>query len=58
MDERNGHGRAHGGGAAARSMAGMNVVLFVTDQDRAVQHFPPGGPNETSRGSPACSATG
>lgn len=26
----------------ARSMAGMNVVLFVTDQDRAIQHFPPG----------------
>jgi len=25
-----------------RSMAGMNVVLFVTDQDRAIQHFPPG----------------
>jgi choline-sulfatase len=23
-------------------MAGMNVVLFVTDQDRAIQHFPPG----------------
>lgn len=25
-----------------RSMAGMNVVLFLTDQDRAIQHFPPG----------------
>ncbi len=25
-----------------RSMAGMNVVLFITDQDRAIQHFPPG----------------
>ena len=23
-------------------MAGMNVVLFITDQDRAIQHFPPG----------------
>jgi arylsulfatase A-like enzyme len=23
-------------------MAGMNVVLFLTDQDRALQHFPPG----------------
>src|SRR4051794_7148413 len=23
------------------SMAGMNVVLFITDQDRAIQHFPP-----------------
>jgi choline-sulfatase len=29
-------------GPAARSMAGMNVVLFVTDQERAIQHFPPG----------------
>lgn len=26
----------------ARSMAGMNVVMFITDQDRAIQHFPPG----------------
>ena len=24
-----------------RSMAGMNVVMFITDQDRAIQHFPP-----------------
>jgi len=24
------------------TMAGMNVVLFITDQDRALQHFPPG----------------
>jgi choline-sulfatase len=24
------------------SMAGMNVVLFITDQDRAIQHFPRG----------------
>jgi arylsulfatase A-like enzyme len=22
-------------------MAGMNVVMFITDQDRAIQHFPP-----------------
>lgn len=29
-------------GGAARSMAGMNVVMFITDQDRAIQHFPPG----------------
>jgi len=27
---------------AGRSVAGMNVVLFLTDQQRAVQHFPPG----------------
>ena len=32
--------RDHRGGA--RSMAGMNVVLFITDQDRAIQHFPRG----------------
>jgi choline-sulfatase len=24
------------------SLAGMNVVMFVTDQERAIQHFPPG----------------
>jgi choline-sulfatase len=29
-------------GAAERSMAGMNVVMFITDQDRAIQHFPRG----------------
>ncbi|MBB4638106.1 sulfatase-like hydrolase/transferase [Longimicrobium terrae] len=23
-------------------MAGMNVVMFITDQDRRIQHFPPG----------------
>jgi choline-sulfatase len=27
---------------AARSVAGMNVLVFLTDQQRAVQHFPPG----------------
>jgi choline-sulfatase len=27
---------------AGRAVAGMNVVLFLTDQQRAVQHFPPG----------------
>jgi choline-sulfatase len=43
MDERNGRDpRAREDGAPARSMAGMNVVLFITDQDRAIQHFPPG----------------
>ena len=30
------------GGAGARQVAGMNVLLFMTDQQRAVQHFPPG----------------
>lgn len=28
----------HGG----NGMAGMNVVMFITDQERAIQHFPPG----------------
>ena len=30
-----------GRGRAPRSMKGMNVVLFITDQERAIQHFPP-----------------
>ena len=25
-----------------RSVAGMNVLMFITDQERAIQHFPPG----------------
>ncbi|HYR08978.1 MAG TPA: hypothetical protein VEQ60_14450, partial [Longimicrobium sp.] len=33
-------------GAAGRSMAGMNVVMFITDQDRAIQHFPKGWAEE------------
>jgi choline-sulfatase len=28
--------------AAAPRTKGMNVLLFITDQDRAIQHFPPG----------------
>src|SRR5664279_966163 len=28
--------------SAARKVAGMNVLVFLTDQQRAVQHFPPG----------------
>jgi choline-sulfatase len=31
-------GAAKGGG---RSVAGMNIVLILTDQERAIQHFPP-----------------
>jgi choline-sulfatase len=27
---------------AGRQVAGMNVLVFLTDQQRAVQHFPPG----------------
>ncbi len=46
---------AHGAAAAARTLpqprrtppsarkvAGMNVLVFLTDQQRAIQHFPPG----------------
>ena len=29
-----------------RSVEGMNVVMFVTDQERAIQHFPPGWARE------------
>lgn len=28
--------------AAPTSLQGMNVVLFITDQERHIQHFPPG----------------
>src|SRR5690349_7915222 len=28
--------------AAAPRTKGMNVLVFITDQDRAIQHFPPG----------------
>ena len=28
--------------AAARNLNGMNVVMFITDQERATQHFPIG----------------
>ena len=28
--------------SAAREIAGMNVLLFITDQQRAIQHFPRG----------------
>ena len=35
--------RALGGGAGAgrQNLGGMNVILFITDQERAIQHFPP-----------------
>lgn len=33
-----------------RSMAGMNVVMFITDQERAIQHFPPGWSRENLPG--------
>ncbi|HEY1853468.1 MAG TPA: hypothetical protein VGG40_02685, partial [Solirubrobacterales bacterium] len=30
---------ANGGGG--ENVKGMNVILFITDQERAIQHFPP-----------------
>src|ERR671926_441561 len=30
------------GAAPEREVAGMNVLVFLTDQQRAIQHFPPG----------------
>ena len=33
-----------------RSMAGMNVVMFITDQERAIQHFPIGWAQENLPG--------
>lgn len=39
---------ARGGGQ--RTLAGMNVVLFITDQDRAIQHFPRGWAEENLPG--------
>ena len=29
------------GKGGGRSVAGMNMILFLTDQERAIQHFPP-----------------
>jgi choline-sulfatase len=33
---------ARAAAAGANGLRGMNVVVFLTDQDRAIQHFPPG----------------
>ena len=30
------------GMSAASSVAGKNIIVFMTDQERAIQHFPPG----------------
>jgi choline-sulfatase len=32
----------HKGGGGKRDVTGMNVVLFITDQERAIMHFPKG----------------
>jgi choline-sulfatase len=37
-----GRTRARDGASGQRGLGGMNVLLFLTDQQRAVQHFPPG----------------
>lgn len=34
--------RISGNGGSSKDLRGMNVVLFITDQNRAIQHFPPG----------------
>jgi choline-sulfatase len=34
--------RAQAPAAPGRGVAGMNVLVFLTDQQRAIQHFPPG----------------
>ena len=45
--------------AAARKVAGMNVLVFLTDQQRAVQHFPPGWTQaQHARPDPPASSTG
>ena len=35
----------------------MNVLVFLTDQQRAVQHFPPGWTKHNMPGLTACSST-
>jgi arylsulfatase A-like enzyme len=34
--------RRAAGETSAANLAGMNVVMFITDQEREIQHFPPG----------------
>ena len=42
-----------------RKVAGMNVVVFMTDQERAIQHFPPGWAKRNLPGlTPPAAATG
>jgi choline-sulfatase len=47
-------GLAAGAGRAAgqtpATLAGMNVVMFITDQERAIQHFPLGWPQQNLPG--------
>ena len=36
--------------AAPSSLLGMNIIVFMTDQERAIQHFPPGWARENLPG--------
>lgn len=36
--------------ATRKSLHGMNVIVFITDQQRAIQHFPPGWAEENLPG--------
>ena len=42
--------RALGAGKGGQGAAGMNVILFLTDQERAIQHFPPNWQRENLPG--------
>lgn len=35
-----GLGKAFGAGKSGEGLSGKNVILFLTDQERAIQHFP------------------
>ena len=41
-----------------RNVAGMNIILFISDQERAIQHFPKTGCARTFLGCGGCGVTG
>lgn len=41
-DRRKKRKNRHKGGGGERDVTGMNVLLFITDQERAIMHFPKG----------------
>src|SRR6202012_5583369 len=41
---------ALGAGKGREGVAGKNVILFITDQERAIQHFPPNWQRENLPG--------
>ena len=45
------------GDAGGSGIAGMNVLVFLTDQQRAIQHFPPGW-SERQHARPDAAAAG